>query len=183
MTKKIISVVLAICMVLSMAVVAGLTVSATEGTVFYVVGEVALCGANWNVNYEGNQMTLNASTGLYEKTFENVASGTYQFKVTQGDWNLPNWGSPALDNYYHQVDSACDVTVQFNPATEEITCVGEGVGTYQMNIDGPVYVAGNGEDGTDWLNGVDWAGDPWVEDNEMTEVEDGVYEITFDGYI
>lgn len=180
MTKKIISVILAVCMVLSMAAVAGITASAAEGTTFIIAGEAALCTSNWKVDDVENQMTLNEGTGFYEKTYTDVAPGTYQFKVTQGDWDLENWGSPALDNYYLQVDEACDVTIAFDPVEEVIYATGSGVGVYEPNIEA-IYACGNGEG--DWMNGVDWAEDPFVADNQMEEVEDGVYKITFEGDI
>lgn len=46
------------------------------------------CGENWNP--AGCAMT----DGAYSTT---VPAGTYQFKVTQGDWQQPNYGYDAVD--------------------------------------------------------------------------------------
>ena len=175
MTKKIVSIVLAMCMVLSMCVVAGFSVSAATEDAYFVVGTPNLCGKEWVNADPDNQMQLNEETGLYERTYEALAPDLYLFKVTNGTWDDGhNWGG-VLGNYYLQIDEVCDVTVQFNPATDTITCVGDGIGTYQMEVD-KLYAVGNGED--TWLNDVAW--DPAADANEMTEIEPGVYQITFE---
>ncbi len=64
----------------------------------YVAGNSALCnGENWNPGAEVNKMTYDYVTGEYTKVFTNVAAGTYEFKVTQGDW----------DKEFTNVDATC----------------------------------------------------------------------------
>jgi len=67
-----------------------------DETVFFFViaGDEALCGSSWDPADRNNELTYNEETRLYEKTYENVADGTYNFKVTTGgawdnaDFNL-----------------------------------------------------------------------------------------------
>lgn len=173
MTKKFISVILAMCMVISMFAVAGFAASAAEGTTFVVAGTANLCTSEWQAGDTDNQMTLNTETGLYEKTYTDLAPDLYLFKVTDGTWDN-SWGGP-LGNYYLQIDEACDAKITFDPATDTVDVIADGKGVYVPTFD-HIYAVGNGED--TWLNGIAW--DPAAEENEMTEVSDGVYEITFE---
>ena len=59
---------------------------APAGT-YYVAGVAALCGSEWSANDAANRMTWNGSTGLFEKVYADVATGIYQFKITDGTWN------------------------------------------------------------------------------------------------
>ena len=59
----------------------------TSGS-WYVAGTENLCnGEGWNAGAEINKMTYNEETGLYEITFEQVAAGSFEFKVTNGTWD------------------------------------------------------------------------------------------------
>ncbi len=54
----------------------------------YVAGSAGLCnGVNWDPGAAVNKMDYDYATGEYVKVFSNVAAGTYEFKVTQGDWS------------------------------------------------------------------------------------------------
>ena len=86
---------------------------------YFVAGFGSLCGSEWKENDPANQMAPNAD-GLYQKTYSNVAAGTYQFKVTDGTW-ANSWGGAAQDgNYEFTVEALSDVIITFNPETKEI---------------------------------------------------------------
>ncbi len=94
-TKKIISLLLTVVLVMTMATVAIVSSSALADGEFHVVaGAEGLCGSGWNPADTNNQMTWNADKGIYEKIYTNVAAGSYEFKVTtggawdNGDFNL-----------------------------------------------------------------------------------------------
>ncbi len=96
--------------------------------VYYVAGMEALCGSNWNPTDANNQMTYVAESGLYEITYENVPAGSYEFKVTSGDWNQPSWGAAtATGNYEFTLDAVSNVTITFNAETETIGLTTEAV--------------------------------------------------------
>lgn len=92
-----------------------------ETTKYYVAGQDALCGSNWIPGDEANMMTA-GEDGLYTKVYENVAAGTYELKVTIGDWT-ESWGDPTSSNgnYFATVEALSTVTVIFNPETKAIT--------------------------------------------------------------
>lgn len=70
----------------------------------------------------------------------------------------------------------CDVLITFDPKTGIINAVGDGVmPPLDLYIDS-VIVAGNGEG--NYLNGANW--DPADTSNSMTEVEDGIWELTME---
>ena len=84
---------------------------------FFVAGVSGLCGSEWKENDPANQM-LKGSDGLCYKTFKNVPAGTYEFKVTKGNWD-ESWGVAGA-NVAFTLDKAEDVTIAFNPATGDI---------------------------------------------------------------
>ena len=83
---------------------------------YYVAGEEALCGSNWDPADANNLMTEGAD-GIWTKSYENVAAGTYKLKVTDGTWNN-TWGDPESGdpdgNYVLTLESASDITVTFD---------------------------------------------------------------------
>ena len=87
---------------------------------YYVAGSDSLCGVGWDPGYAENKMYLDAD-GLYKKTFQNVAAGTHECKITAGSWDT-NWGvdGPNGSNYTFTTEEAHDVTITFNPETLEI---------------------------------------------------------------
>ncbi len=93
-----------------------------EGPVeYYVAGAPELCGDSWKENSAANKMTKNAD-GLYEMVYENVAAGSYEFKVTNGTW-AESWGG-AEGNYVLVVETAGTVKILFNAESKEISVVG-----------------------------------------------------------
>ena len=147
------------------------------GKTYRVAGVAELCGSAWNPADDNNLMTLNADTGLYEKTYTGVQPGEYPIKVVEtcSDGTM-NWYGSAQDmNFVIYVSAVCDVTVTFNATTHAIGVLGDSAQEKTwMDIDA-IRVVGNGNGA--WLNGVNW--DPTADENKMTEVSPGVYEITY----
>jgi len=121
--------------------------------------------------------------GVYSVVVEDVVAeegALYQVKVVQfveGDPSNAIWhGMDGTSlNVDFMLNADCDVTVTFNPQTQEIAVTGEGVisPTYQIDY---LTAVGNGQG--NFLNGIVW--DPAAKENKMTEVNKGVYEITFE---
>ncbi len=170
MTRRVLSFLLCIVMVLSFLPVVGL---AADGNSYVVAGVDALCGSNWDGTDANNQMTENA--GIYTKLYSGVAVGEYQFKIVR---NGTDWiGDATGNNVTFNVVQACDVTITFNPATNEIKVSGDGVQMVtELEVES-IRTVGNG-DGK-WLNGANW--DPADDANKMTEVSQKVYQITYNG--
>lgn len=155
--KKLISVVLALALVLSMGVCA----FAADAT-YYVAGTMN----GWNS--AGTQMTL--VDGLYTATVD-LAQGTHEFKITDGTWNNC-WGDNG-NNYKFATTEAGSFTITFNADTKEIKVTGAGVGEAKLEIN---YVTAVGAGAGNFLNNVNW--DPTDASNKMTE-NNGVYSITY----
>ena len=147
-------------------------VFAAEGT-YFVAGEAALCGSEWEPADTANQMVL-VSDGIYEITYTAVAAGTYEFKVTDGTWTNSWGGDGANGNYTLTVASECDVTIRFDSSTYEISVSGDGLS--EEVVSEGYFVAGEAA-----LCGSAW--DPADTANQMTEVSEGVYEITYVGVV
>ncbi len=170
--KKLICTLLAFVMVM----VLPMTVLASGTTVDYVVvaGEEALCSSNWSSSDRNNEMTLSGTD--YVKVYEDVPAGSYQFKVvvnyTDG---TPDWiGDPTGNNVGFTVTATCDVTVTYDPATGTVEATGANVVETTLEVERIVAV-GNGSG--NWLNGANW--DTAATANNMTEISDGVYQITY----
>lgn len=93
----------------------------TDGD-YYVAGVGSLCGAEWDAGNADNKMTKGAD-GIYTKTYTNVAAGNYSLKVTNGTWDQSWGGNGENGNFDFEVTEACDVTVQFNPNTQQVSIV------------------------------------------------------------
>ena len=94
----------------------------TEPQILYIVaGFGSLCGSDWNPGDRNNRMTDEDGDGIYTKTYENVAAGTYELKVTIGSWGQ-SWGDPEKgSNYILTVENdGTDVTVGFDSVQEKI---------------------------------------------------------------
>lgn len=130
---------------------------------YVVAGDEALTGENWNPTSEN---TMTEKDGVYEITYKDVAAGTYGFKVVKnGSW-ASSWPG---DNYSITLENKSDVTIAFDPATNEISVsiVSGGVAVPDK------YVVA----GSSGLCGSEWASAD--EANLMTEISDGVYAITY----
>ena len=102
-----------------------------------------------------NVMTADGS--VFTKTFSAVPAGkNYQLKVVANTGDEQKWiGFDGTDNNVtFDVETACDVTVTFDPATNKITVTGDGVKMVTDLEVNSITVVGNGED--NWLNGVKW---------------------------
>ena len=126
---------------------------------------------------------------LYTKTFTATPAGKdYQIKVVKnvegtdpetGDkvWNQ-TWfgiGEEYKDNLTFNVTDTCDVTVTFNPATNEINVTGDNVKVVTDLEVEYITAVGNGYEG--WLNGVAWGVD--AASNKMDKIADKVYKISY----
>ncbi len=127
-TKKIISLLIAVMLVMTMATVAIVSTSAlAEGETYYVAGSGGLCGSDWNPADSNNQMTW--KDGIYEKVFTNVAAGSYEFCVVKdGMWDAGQWNLTGVAGYENNAHVTVDVagstvTVGFNGtnATVDVT--------------------------------------------------------------
>ena len=135
---------------------------------FYTVAGApeSLFGAEWNAAYAANNMTLVDGIYTWTKKAELDAETFIEFKVVKN----ANWATcwPA-NNYEYTVaeDGTYDLTITFNPETEEVTfaCVAEGVEPQPEMV----YTVVGPEDvfGTNWD-----VNDP---NNELVKGEDGVY--------
>ena len=180
MFKKALSLLLSMMLVVTSLVATVVSVSAA-GDSYFVSGCEELTGYKWaetEATCGDNVMTENGD-GNYEKVFTNVAVGNgYQFKVVKNDTEWIGVGDTGNDNFTFNVTKECDVTVTYNPTTNEITATGEGVVIPKELVVDHITVVGNGEDA--WLNGKDWKVD--AEANYMTETSEGskVYQIKFE---
>ena len=135
---------------------------------FYTVAGApeSLFGAEWNPAFAANNMTLVEGIYTWTKKAELAAETFIEFKVVKN----ANWTTcwPA-NNYEYTVaeDGTYDLTITFNPETEEVTfaCVAEGVEPQPEMV----YTVVGPEDvfGTNWN-----VNDP---NNELVKGEDGVY--------
>ena len=149
------------------------TVAGSNGDIF---------GTTWDAANTNNDMAFNDSTGLYEITYYNVMpTSNVSFKVAKNhlwDENYPS------ENCMFIVENPCDVTITFDPATEEVSVTGEYVSFIQELEVYSVIAIGNGEDS--YLNGVNW--DPSDTRNALDEVAPGIWEMSmcdiyaFDNY-
>lgn len=109
---------------------------------YFVAGQEALMGVDWNPSAPENQMTENED-GTYTLSFKATltAGENYQFKVvTNGDWDQPSYGADTESGNFEftvDEDGDYDITITFKPATEEITITLEkdttGIGTIQSS--------------------------------------------------
>ena len=109
---------------------------------YIVAGSSGLCGSEWDPADEANRMVDNGD-GTYTIVFENIAVGTYEFKITKGSWD-ENWGLGGVNggNVTANVETAGNVIITFNPETGEITVNNVEVvpGTGDEAVTGLVFV-------------------------------------------
>ena len=153
--KKLIAIAVALVLCLS------LTVVAMAADSYYIAGTDALTGYNWDPTQ--NQMT--ASGSIYTITFQDVSAGTHEFKVVKdGNWSTC-WPS---SNYILNTDAVHDVTINFDPSTNTISVLLDGV------AQGDSYIVA-GDSGL--CNGINWS-----ETNKANEMKlsGSIYTITFE---
>ena len=164
----------------------------TTDPIYVVAGAEEFAGLKWigdPVNGAQNVMTKDGD--MYSKTFAATPAGdSYQVKVVKNVANgtNPETGETVWDqtwigydntenNLTFDVTAACDVTVTYNPTTNEINVTGDSVKIVKdLKVD---YVLPVGNGFQSWLNGEDWKVD--AESNKMEMVSDKVYKITFKG--
>ena len=119
-----ISVLLTVCMVLSLFAVAAVSVGAEEGTSFYLVG--SMTDPQWEIN-EAYKLTLNTAAQGEEYMINNVylESGT-EFKVANADKTA--WYPDGTDNNY-QIESNGYFDIYFRPDSSGNTAYGWHYGT------------------------------------------------------
>ncbi len=168
---------------------------------YYIAGSEGLCGVNWVV--DGVQM-VDDGDGTWSYTFTGIAAGTYEFKVTVGNWDLSyNFEGEAMGMgtnavFAVEVDDATVIigfdgekaVLEFvtapatkdepvvDPATKDEEPATKDEATKDETIvDEPTatyFVAGQ----PGLCNGVEWS--PNAAENQMTYLGNGVWEITFE---
>ena len=151
-----------------------------DATQYVVAGVESLTGYEWQGSPAlAPENVMTKSGDVYTKTFTAVPVGkSYQLKDVANTGDEQKWiGLDGTDNNVtFDVETACDVTVTFDPATNKITVTGDGVKMVTDLEVNSITVVGNGED--NWLNGVAWGVD--AEANHMTQVSDKVYQIKYE---
>jgi hypothetical protein len=110
----------------------------SEDTYIIAGSSAALLGTEWDGTNEANKLTLNETTGLYEKTYEGVtlAKGTIEFKIVK---NGTTWIPEGMGNNHTceiPADGVYTVKVTFNAANPEKVDDYEMVATPATGING-----------------------------------------------
>ena len=150
--------------------------------IYVLAGSSNFVETGWSPDPASYVMTK-GEDGVYSVVVPEVAAeegALYQVKVVQfvgGDPANAVWhGMDGTDlNYDFMLNADGDVTVTYNPETGEIAVTGPSVIPPVYKIDS-IAAVGNGQG--NFLNGITW--DPAAAENKMTEVSEGVYEITFE---
>ena len=150
--------------------------------IYVLAGSSNFVETGWSPDPASYVMTK-GEDGVYSVVVPEVAAeegALYQVKVVQfvgGDPANAVWhGMDGTDlNYDFMLNADCDVTVTYNPETGEIDVTGDGVTAPVYKIE---YITAVGGGQGNFLNGITW--DPADESNKMTEVSEGVYEITYE---
>ena len=151
-------------------------------TTYVVAGTENLTGYEWvGTPAAAPENVMTADGSVFTKTFSAVPAGkSYQLKVVANTGDEQKWiGLDGTDNnvtFDVETETACDVTVTFDPATNKITVTGDGVKMVTDLEVNSITVVGNGIG--NWLNGVNW--DQKAEVNHMTQIADKVYQIKYE---
>lgn len=130
---------------------------------FVVAGDEGLTGESWNPTSETNEMAKDGE--VYKITFEDVAAGSYGFKIVKnGSWTS-SWPG---ENYALNLNDTSDVTITFDPSDNSIDV--------QVSAGGVVVPDTYVVAGVAGLCGSEW--NATDEANKMTE-NNGVYSITY----
>ena len=132
MKKRILSILLTLCMVLMLCPVTAFA----EEHVYRVAGDSVLCGSGWDSADDNNRMTFNEETGRYEKVYTGVEPGHPMYKITvDGAWSDVLGESKTL---YVENDNAT-VTIWYDENTGEWSAdvaYDTPVQTYTVTYDG-----------------------------------------------
>ena len=81
---------------------------------YTVAGVPGLCGNGWDPAYTANDM-VKQSNGTYTKVFENVAAGTYEYKVVRNhSWDY-SWGNGSGNATVTVAKDGSTVTISYKP--------------------------------------------------------------------
>jgi len=144
---------------------------------YIVAGNYAeIFGTGWDGTNTDNQMTWDATTGLYKKTYYAApAASEIQLKVVK---NGSEWiGDETGNNVTFNLTEAGDFWVIYDPEAHVVRVEGLTVQFPQGLEYESVTAVGNGEEGGVWLNGKDW--DTWATENDMEQVDDNCWMITY----
>lgn len=87
---------------------------------YYVTGNTEWLGS-WAADNASGLMT-EGTDGIWTKTYENVAAGSYSLKVTVGNWDASWGGDGEFGNYDLTVaEDGAEIVVKFNPDTQKVT--------------------------------------------------------------
>lgn len=147
--------------------------SNTEDTYIVAGSEPEIFGTSWDGSNQANQM-VKGNNGEYSKVYTvDKAYKNVQLKVVK---NEDMWiGDETGNNVIFRLTGAGSFTVFFDPDQEVPSVAGDIVDMVNELEFETVYAVGNGDG--NWLNGASW--DLGSMENEMTEIADGVWEITF----
>ena len=154
------------------------TTAPVEDTVLVAGSEAEIFGTSWDGTNEDNLMTKQAD-GTYTKEY--TVAKAYTAVQLKAVVNGAEWiGDLTGNNVTFNLTDAGTFTVIYHPAVDEDPAYVEVTGDIvefitEFTYD-TVYAVGNGEGF--WLNGASW--DPAYAANEMTEIADDVWEITFE---
>ena len=94
------------------------------GSVYTVVGQAGLCGSDWNTNDESNNMTYDEATGVYTKVYENVAAGTYEYKVVLNHkWGAGEYPTNGANSSLTVATDGSTVTIRWNPTAQTLEAI------------------------------------------------------------
>ncbi len=127
------------------------TTDAPVANVWTVAGNIPALGGDWDPANTANALTK-GEDGIYSISWDNVAAGEYEFKVTNGTWDEA-YGLNG-ENFYVNVTADSDLKITFNAETKEITVSGTNVTTERPAVE---VVAGYYVTGSAGLCGADWA--------------------------
>ncbi len=113
----------------TLTLVADYTVVDTGNHTYTIAGDnTALFGSAWDAANSANDMTYDASTGLWTISYTNSSSSTIwpNFKICQDHGWSKCWGAAAAgisgaDNAWVEVGAGKTLTITFNAETEKIT--------------------------------------------------------------
>jgi hypothetical protein len=128
---------------------------APVANVWTVAGNIPALGGDWDPANTANALTK-GEDGIYSISWDNVAAGEYEFKVTNGTWDEA-YGLDG-ENFYVNVTADSDLKITFNAETKEITVSGTNVTTERpaVQVVAGYYVTGSaGLCGADWANKAD----------------------------
>ena len=141
-----------------------------------VAGSATICGSEWNINDDANNMTKNNS-GLWELKKEGCVlekDAENKFKVVKNhSWNEAYPGS----DYVLKVDETATytVTITFDESSKAVNASAEKTGSAVIG-EKTWTVAGD-----ETLTGYNWK--PEEESNNMEKLDDGTYKKVFAGVI